>query len=292
MTPEEARAVLAEQCPELALAAVSGPSAGTSNECFLVDGEWIFRFPKDAESEAGLRRELLVLPRLAAELDPPVPRYLVFGRPANGYAHAFVGYRKIPGEALTRERLESLPAGGRDEAARRLGSFFTQLHAYPLDRLHAAEAAAGVTLQRSPIEWLADGGRGFRRTLAAKLREHRGHPDFPRYQLLADRLFDDPGVYRSEDALIHGDLSPPHILYCDERRTVTGVIDFGNLAVGDPFADFLQLVDHYGRPFCDRILDFYARPSASLIRRKLDKTRLLLDHIEDFKRLMGFAAGS
>lgn len=292
MTPDQARAILAGQFPELELATVSGPSSGTSNHCFLVDGEWIFRFPKDAESEAELRRELLVLPRLAAELDLAVPRYVFFGRPAVGYGHAFVGYRKIRGEALSRERLESFPAEGQDEVARRLGSFFARLHDYPLDRLRADEAASGVAMRLSPIEWFTDGGRDFRRTLNAKLFEHRRHPDFPRFRALFDRLLDDPDVYQAETALVHGDLSCHHILYCDERRTVTGVIDFGNLAVGDPFADFMHLADHYGMPCCHRILDFYDRPSTPLLRRKLDKARLVLENLEDFKRLMGLPEGS
>ncbi len=292
MNADRARQILAAQFPELALATLSGPSSGTSNDCFVVDGTWIFRFPHDAEAEDELRRELVVLPELASRLDPAIPRYVFHGRPAAGYQHPFVGYRKISGTTLTRARLEALPAAEQEEAARRLGSFFCQLHDYPLDRVRAAEAASGVAMRKSPIEWFENGGADFRRLMEEKLAEHRDHPDHPRFAALAAALVSDAAAFQAEETLLHGDLSQSHVLYCDERRTVTGILDFGNLAVGDPFADFMQLADHYGRPFCDRVLAHYARPTAALIARKLDTAKLAMDNLRDFKRLMGWRVSS
>jgi aminoglycoside 2''-phosphotransferase len=289
---EEARAVLADQFPEIAVRTLTGPRSGTSNWCFLVNDEWIFRFPKDAESERELGCELMVLPALRTTSGVAFPSYEMLGRPSQRFPRRFVAYRNIPGEPLRRELLESLPVEDQERAARRIGGFLADLHDHPLDALRAAEREAGAELRRSPIEWFTNGGRDFRRKLNEKLYEHRHHPDFPRFRDLFRRLLDDPEIYQGEEAVVHGDLKAKHILYCEERREVTGFIDFGNVCLGDGFADFMHLADIYGMDFCHLVLQGYRRPTASLLGRKLRKAQLVLENLADFRRLIGLPSTS
>lgn len=51
-----------------------------------------------------------------------------------------------------------------------------------------------------------------------------------------------------DPALIHGDVGGGNILYNPSTRRVTGVIDFGGVAVGDPAVDIAAL-SCYGEPF-------------------------------------------
>jgi aminoglycoside 2''-phosphotransferase len=51
-------------------------------------------------------------------------------------------------------------------------------------------------------------------------------------------FLDDDRHFRFEPVLLHGDLSPEHILVDLERTAITGVIDFGDAVVGDPAGDF------------------------------------------------------
>jgi aminoglycoside 2''-phosphotransferase len=292
MTAEEARAVVAAQFSSLALASVTGPRSGTSNECFLIDGTWIFRFPKDAEAEWELDCERLLLPRLPADLALEVPRFAFLGEPSPLFRRRFVGYRSIPGAAFRRERLEGLPEAVQREAAARIGAFLGALHSYPVERLREDARQAGLKLRESPVEWFTDGGRDFRRTLNAKLFEYRHHAEFPRFRALFDRLLEDPDVFQAEEAVVHGDLSEKHLLFCEERQAATGVIDFGNLAVGDPFSDFMHLAEMYGRDFCRLALESYGRPGVELVRKKLAKVDLVLANIRDFRRLIGLPESS
>lgn len=287
MDTGEARALIAEQFPWIPLRTLTGPRSGTSNWCFLADGEWIFRFPKDAEAEWELRCELLVLPTLRTGSGVAVPAYELFGEPSESFPRRFAAYRAIPGDALRREVLESLPAAVQERIALQIGEFLAGLHDHPLEEVRAAEREAGLELRRSPIEWFTNGGRDFRRVLNEKLYEHRHHPEFPRFRDLFRRLLDDPEIYRQEDAVVHGDLRPKHILFSAERQAVTGFIDFGNLCVGDGFADFMQLADLYGMDFCHLAIRGYRRPTAPLLARKLRKAQAVLENLSDFRRLIG-----
>lgn len=284
MDTDEARAVIAEQFPGIPARTLTGPRSGTSNWCFLVDGEWIFRFPKDREAEQELGRELMVLPRLRTGSGVAFPAYELFGEPSERYPLRFAAYRAIPGEGLRREILERLPAAVRGRIAQQIGGFLADLHDHPLE--------TGVELRRSPIEWFTNGGRDFRRKLNEKLYEHRHHPDFPRFRDLFRRLLDDPEIYQQEWCVVHGDLKAKHILFCPERQAVTGFLDFGNLCVGDGFADFLHLADIYGMDFCHLALRGYRRPTAPLLARKLRKAQLVLENLADFRRLIGLHSTS
>lgn len=292
MDVAEARAVVEEQFPAIAVRTLTGPRSGTSNWCFLVNDEWIFRFPKNEESERELGCELLVLPHLRTGGGVTFPSYELFGEPGERFPRRFVGYRAILGDALRRERLEGLPEADRERIAAQIGGFLTDLHEHPMESVRAAERDAGRELRRSPIEWFTNGGRDFRRLLNEKLYEHRHHPAFPRFRDLFRRLLDDPEIYQTEEVVIHGDLSAKHILFCEERQAVTGFIDFGNICVGDGFADFMQLGSIYGMEFSQLALRGYRRPTAEILSRKLLKAQLVMENLADFKELIGLKPSS
>ncbi|HVE56297.1 MAG TPA: aminoglycoside phosphotransferase family protein, partial [Pyrinomonadaceae bacterium] len=58
-------------------------------------------------------------------------------------------------------------------------------------------------------------------------------------------------------ALLHGDLSHDHLLYDQKTKLISGVIDFGDMLIGDPAWDFLWLYEDYGADFLTRLLAFY-----------------------------------
>src|SRR5690606_32545940 len=57
--------------------------------------------------------------------------------------------------------------------------------------------------------------------------------------------------------LLHGELSPDHVLYDEAAGKVTGVIDFGDMAIGDPAWDLVYLYEDYGEDFLTRALRAY-----------------------------------
>ena len=74
-------------------------------------------------------------------------------------------------------------------------------------------------------------------------------------------------------AVVHCDLGCEHILIGDDGSTVTGLIDFEDVTIGDPTIDFVGLFVTYGMETVERIRDCYQRGSGG--HRALDVQRSL-----------------
>ena len=108
--------LIAAAFPSLRPAQVTGRYGGMDHHAVEVDGAWIFRFPKTAESATLLPRELRLLPAVGPLVPVAVPRYEWAARPTAAVPFTFAGYRKLAGvPALDR------PPGGvdLDDMARR-----------------------------------------------------------------------------------------------------------------------------------------------------------------------------
>lgn len=226
VSAEEARALIEEQFPELRPARIELLGVGWDNTAYRVDGTLVFRFPRREIAVEPIRTESRVL-RVIAELLPlpiPVPEFL--GEPSEDYPWPFAGYRWIAGETACRAR----PDGAqRAHAARPLAEFLRALHAVPLDT--AARAGAGAdTLGRLELAKRCGQieerlGEAVRLGLIARPRRWR-------------RVLEDlpTGWSARACALVHGDLYARHVLVDAERRPC-GVIDWGDVHLGDPAVD-------------------------------------------------------
>ena len=238
---ERAGRIVGEQFAALAPVTASYLGEGWDNLAFDVNGEWVFRFPKRADVERQLLLEIRLLPLLAAS-PIAVPAYVWHGRPSALFPRHFGGYARLPG----RPAIDAARAGW----AAALGRFFSWLHAFPA----GAARAAGVPHQRSSalIEALrAD-------ALADVHRLGEVAPDAP---LEAWHAFIRAGAARPEsppaDVLLHGDFSGEHALFEPASGRLTGIIDWSEVAVGDPAIDLSGLF-HWGGPaFARRVLAEY-----------------------------------
>lgn len=85
--------------------------------------------------------------------------------------------------------------------------------------------------------------------------------------LWEDYLADD-AHFRFTPALIHRDLAVEHILHDPAHAKLTGVIDWGDTAIGDPALDFTGLLRGAGEAFTERVLAAYALPIDESLRRR------------------------
>lgn len=218
----EAAALVRDAAPELPVRSIAEIHGGWDSRVVEVDGEWIFRFPRDAGAEEALRKEILLLPLLATALPVavPQPEYVVEGpRP-------FVGYRKVGGlplRALAGDE-RALARAGRD-----FGSFLTALHSFPLDRARSARVGGGAS--------------AWREDLVATVREleRRVLPLLPtavagRAIEMLRSFVEDDASFAFDPALVHYDLGPAHLFFEEDGR-LRGVIDWADTVVGDPAAD-------------------------------------------------------
>lgn len=227
--------VIAAQFPELAGLPVRAFDSGWDNLVLAVGDDWVFRFIHRGVALPGAARELAVLTCLANRFVVPVPHPEHVGTPAPGLDWPFWGTRRLPGQEIARAGLAD---HARVPAAHALGRFLRDLHAPDLaDEVTAAVSARGVTLPVDPMR-RADSRHVLARAQERLARlEHDGVALPSRLAELTDRaaaLAPPSGTV----VLLHGDLHVRHVLV-DDDAAVTGVIDWGDTALGDPAVDLM-----------------------------------------------------
>lgn len=249
------RAAIASAFPALAIRSLRFLAEGWDSAAWEVNGDLVFRFPKRAEVGEWLRREIAVLPLLGPTLPVPAPRFAYVAEPSAAYPHPFAGYRKLPGVPLAEAPAAIVQP---ERLAAQVGGFLTVLHRFPV-----ARAVARGVPDASPEAWHAQ--------YAAMLAALR--PLFPRMtpaeRERTDRLFaaylDNPQHARFTPVLVHRDLGGDHLLLDPRTGNLAAVIDWGDIAIGDPAQDCCglpaawlpTLLAHYGgtidATFADRV---------------------------------------
>ena len=258
---ESARQVLRSQFPSVDASSIELLGEGWDFRAFVVDGRWIFRFPKSRESEQRLLTELRFLEDVAALLPLSVPRYLFCGTPAEWFPYHFAGYAMLPGTpAMSVELSHSALIAVAVQLGRFLGS------------LHRFEVAHAISLGlRSCID--DDTIRAAREGALTDLASVRQTVDDNLYQRCATFLRDDSRLPPEDEGplrVLHNDLGDEHVLVQAETGVVTGVIDWTDAAVGDPALDFARLWAWQGEAFTKVMLDEYGLPADPLM---LDRIR-------------------
>lgn len=217
-------------------------------------GARVVRVARHAEAAAALAREACVLAEVADRLPLPVPRPRFVDA---GAGCAFAVHRHVRGRALTRRGWTRLPADARERTAAQLAEFLGALHAIP--------PAVGVRCGLPTLD-LAATSAALRPSLV-RLAPALAARDARRVD---DALARWSAAAEAPRALLHRDVAPGHVLYDPRRGALTGVIDFGDLALGDPARDFAYVYDDFGPAMLDAVLARYAsEPPAALRRRVL-----------------------
>jgi aminoglycoside 2''-phosphotransferase len=227
--------------------------------CYLVNSSYVFRFAKHEAASAAMRVELCLLPILGAHLPIALPQPLFAGHAIDG-SHALLGYRLLPGQTLEPELLDHLPAASQSTLIAQIAAFARRLHALPLERIDHCQ------LRRlNPLSYLSQTMRQARPALQPLLPD----PVLQYYDKLFKEYTHEPALHSYQPALLHGDLSPDHLLADLAQTRLTGVIDFGDACVGDPAWDLIYIYEDYGLPTLQTFLQHYAPERAPAIERKV-----------------------
>lgn len=261
MNIDEYVALLQQNFPLLAIQTVKPITKGWDSFVLEVNDELIFRFPMRDDVIKPLQREIRLLPALEPTLSTPIPHFEYIGQGNADHPYSFVGYRKIGGIALDDSRLtqEQLLA-----LAPALATFLNELHSFPI-----ASAIKLVAQEHTPALWREiyqerydDLRKRVFPGLDARLRA--------KSEQLWENFLDDQSVFTFQPKLIHCDLSGEHIFCEPERGVLTGVIDWGDVTVGDPAIDFVGLHWVGGRQFVEQILMRYQSTIDSAFWQRID----------------------
>lgn len=222
---------------------VSGPSRvpvteqGWDSYTEIVDGEWLERTPRRPAVAARLAVEARLLPRLAPllPLTVPVPLVVLDEQPWR------LRHRLVPGQPVTPDRLTA--ADGR-----RVGEFLRALHDVP----PPVWEGSGVGRDTEGLRLLDELAQQVAPLLPADLRG-TGLALLDRCRAASDLT-----------VLRHGDLGPAHLLTTGGR--VSGVIDWTDVALGDPALDLAWPVHGTPPRFADALVATYGAAADELAR--------------------------
>lgn len=224
----QARALIEAQFPRLAPVIVELLGVGWDNSAFRINGAYVFRFPRRQIAAPLVETEGRLLPMLAPRLPLPIPAPTFLGRPADGYPWPFIGHALISGRTACAAALDEEQ---RTRLAEPLAHFLAALHATPAEE--AARHGAGPdTFARLDITRRRPSPRELLDPLS-----RRGEIADPR-PLLALLDAGPPAYVPRSDVLVHGDLYARHLLVDADDR-LAGVIDWGDIHLGDPAADLM-----------------------------------------------------
>ncbi|HEY7358066.1 MAG TPA: phosphotransferase [Ktedonobacterales bacterium] len=224
--------------------------SGWDSVALEVNDTLIFRFPRPnrPEVEEQLEIERALLPELAKALPLPIPQFLYVGDGPPGSGRRFVGYRKIDGVEL---RGGDLAAAQPERVARQLAEFLSCLHTFPVERAVQLKVPGG-----SADDWRREYQALYQRVGDGVLPLLEA-PVQAKAAALWERFLTDEAHFAFRPALIHRDLSSDHILYDAASGVLAGIIDWGDVCIGDPAMDFVGLLSEYGREFAEATLAVY-----------------------------------
>ena len=218
--------LIQEQFPQLMPLELKAFGMGWDNAAFLVNELYVFRFPRREVAVALTETEVSVLPALAQHLPVAIPRPLFVGEAGPRYPYPFAGYALLPGETAC---VVNPSLVERQALARPLAEFLVALHAQkPLARTRKAPYD---DYQRTELVVLcgkiSDGLAQLQSELSAQQRA------------AAHALMTAPLHFKHrQKVLVHGDLYVRHLLL-DKHRQLVGVIDWGDLHIGEAAVDLV-----------------------------------------------------
>ena len=251
MDAKQAAEIIRAQVPDVFPANVSYLGEGCDSWAFDVNAQWVFRFPKRAEVEQQLLLEMRVLPVLGKALASPAAGILFSRSAVRAFPRHFGGYARLPGVPALGVDAAQVPFG---RWAPALARFLSWLHAFPVyeaARLGVAHQEIGSLIEEVRAEALAD-FELLNRVVA----------DAPLDEWYAYLVEDPPMPARSPSApvLAHCDFAAEHVLCDPAAQTLTGIIDWSDMAVSDRSIDFAGLFHWGGEPFVDAVLSRYGLP--------------------------------
>ena len=252
--------LLAGQLPGVDASSIETFGSGDFCLAFRLRGQ-VFRVARHAEAAEALQRESCILSKIAPILPLPVPQ------PAYHAPHgcpSFTVHKEITGEFLTRETWEGMPTPARERAASDLAAFLKSLHALPIE--------LGLECRLMQIE-AAEIARGLREETANTIQRSLGHETQQKLDRTLKRWSSQPSPRRP--ALLHRDMGPGHVLYDPSTLQLTGVIDFGDIVIGDPARDFIYIYEDFGPRLLQEVLAPYAGKDAWKMMPAIRKWYLL-----------------
>lgn len=239
------RGIIEEQFPKFKVGEIGYLGEGFDSVAFVVNGNYVFRLPKEEDVAECLRIEMALLPQLRPMLSLNIPQFEFVGkRPDNQFP--FVGYRMIEGPSLLEIDWPTLPAAEQQAITEAIGQFLQELHRFPL----TAAQQCGVETRDFYADY-AHVWQGTQKHLLPKLET----AETERLRHIFEGYLNNPENFAYAPRLLHMDIWGDHVICDAETKEIKGIIDFGDVMIGDPDIELAFLYGELGRGFVEQVLD-------------------------------------
>jgi aminoglycoside phosphotransferase (APT) family kinase protein len=207
------------QWKELSIEPVA--SSGWDNRTFHLGKSMLVRLPSAVDYELQVEKEHMWLPKLASSLPLPIPIPLAMGNPEYGYPWKWSIYRWLEGEPASTSSINNL-----EKLAADLANFLTALYRIdttggPPPGLHSFHRGGSLSVYNTDVhQAIASLKDKINATAVTSTWENA----------LASS-------WKNSPVWVHGDISAGNLLI--QEGKLSAVIDFGQLAIGDPACDLV-----------------------------------------------------
>lgn len=281
---EEIKHIIESIIPDIKISKISYLGKGVNNRTYRVNEDFIYRFPIHFKAIRSLAIEEKVLMYLKDYLPFCIPDILfINNRPL--LKHSFFWDRiksKLPGilkssndaKIITNESVFSIykeirgsllypefvksDLNVQKKLARDIAEFLKSLHSLPIKPFKKMK----VKERKFNYLFYKNSYKIFDKNLSGYFNEN---DNIVISKLLTGGLF----TYEYTPSLLHGDLHWDHFIFNENTCTISGVIDFGSVIIGDPLYDFIGIWQQYPEEFLINILQNYYQREVRLEINKI-----------------------
>jgi aminoglycoside 2''-phosphotransferase len=243
---EDIKQMLITQFQDLIVDEIEYLNSGNDSEAYLINDAIVFKVPKHQRASDNLVREKKVLDLIQNRVSLQVPKVAYSSTLSNGFI--LLGYDKLEGKTLSKEEFNQLTEEQQSNVAKQIAIFLGELHQIKImdDELIVDKQEL---LRIDYQEFIVS----FSKHLTSEQLERTRH--------FLEQVINDKSLYNYKPTLVHNDFSANNILFDDETKTISAVLDFGDVAITDRDNDFLCLLEEsdeeYGRDFGIKVLKYY-----------------------------------
>lgn len=270
----EAGPIIALSQPRLEVDSLEFIGHGMASCAYLVNHRYVFRLPKNKEASESLSREVCLLPQLKQHIQISIPDIEFIIPESSTFGKVGVGYKAIEGEPLSESCWQALKAEQRQLLVQDFARFLCDLHSFPVESTSCA-----LKTEHSKQTYSK-----YQNYFQEKLFPYLSKAEQKTVDNLFDQYLSDEENFRYQPSLVHGDISPDHILIDPVSGHLRGIIDFGDLKIADPDWDLIYLHEDFDKDFADRLLACKVtttEPARLLVKVSLFKMCVLTAFIED-----------
>ncbi len=270
-----AKETVLKNFPNLQIEQISKLGEGWMSRAYLINNKLVFRFPKGKSGADDTEKEIKVLPLLKKYITLSIPELIYVGTQDNGYP--FVGYKILPGEPMDEQLFDSLAAETNNILAIQIAEFINQIRSFHVDLLKGLKVREDDFYQEYLNLFKEVQHKAF--PIVNKQIQNYLTFRFTSYLENKHHFFYTP-------KLLHSDLSLDHLLFDKNRQELTGIIDFGDMRIGDPDYEYVYLLEECGEEFTKKVMENRQEENCLIKIEKVsffltaDNVRLLLEGIK------------